>query len=181
MSRHLDDWRGLERDGAVKIRGQDRTAVYRNTDGDVIIRQDAEYDGDVLIVLTAHNALQLCRALIDVAGLDFQLVHLSEIRVVNGAGEILAPWDEKSIAATRPEPPKRKDRTAAERKRKQRARDKDRDAGVTPAPAKPENTTVNNAPERDGQRDAGRDSVTVTPELPEIFEQYSGRHAVAAE
>ena len=164
---HRDNWNDLTADGAVVLERQERTAVYKSQGGFVVIRQEVEYYDDSLVSIQPENVLRVVRAMIEAAELDVQIVPLSAVRVVNGAGEILAPFDAETIAATRPEPvvfPKRKDRTAAERKRRQREKQKQVTSNVTPP-----------------SRDRDRDSVTVTPELPEIFGQYSGRHAVAAE
>ena len=164
---HRNDWNDLDADGAVVLDRQERTAVYQSKGGFVVIRQEVEMMDDAFVSIQPEGVLTVIRAMIEAAELDVQVVPLSALRVVNEGGEILAPFDAQAIAATRPDTlilPKPKDRTAAERKRRQRQKQKQVTSNVTPL-----------------HRDIDRDSVTATPELPEIFEQYSGRHAVAAE
>jgi hypothetical protein len=128
---YLQDWDDLERDGAVAIPAQEKTAVYQSNGGAVVIRQQSGHDDDIFVAIDPENALRLCRAIILAAELDVQIVPLSEIRIINGAGELLQPFDAKSIEMTREKPlrlSKAKDKTAAARKRAQRQRDKARDS-----------------------------------------------------
>lgn len=65
------DW-GIGDDDDVVVREQLATAVYRNTRGEIVIRQkaDAYDDGDTIVLLAPDNAARLARKLLEIVGDD---------------------------------------------------------------------------------------------------------------
>jgi hypothetical protein len=134
MSAHYFDWKTIEED--IVVPEQAAIAVYCNPEGGVVLRQAGQYgpDEDTTIVLHPSHALALARAILDRASLDTMLiVHISELRIQNGGGEILQPFpDQRTIDAVRnagrEAEETKKDRTAAERQRRHREKQRERDS-----------------------------------------------------
>jgi len=99
------DWTAAERD-LPTIREQLLTAIYPNTDGDLVIRQRDWPEDDSSIIIARNNVEQLVRAICEMMGIDLI--------------EMVAP--QRALPA--PDKPS----TAAERQRRYRERQRN---GVT--------------------------------------------------
>jgi hypothetical protein len=102
------DWYGNTE--SVVVRHQPAIAVYLNPHGEVVIRQEGQYDDDHWIYVTRDNAFKVAQAVLELAGL------------------------EDCEAVPRPSAPK--DKTAAERMRRYRnkRRNGERNTDVTEEP-----------------------------------------------
>jgi hypothetical protein len=101
------DWYGDSE--SVVVRHQPAIAVYLNPHGEVVIRQEGQYDEDHWIYVTRDNALKVAQAILEAPDKDCEAEPL-----------LSAP----------------KDKTAAERMRRYRnkRRNGERNAGVTEEP-----------------------------------------------
>ncbi|WP_141340906.1 hypothetical protein [Bradyrhizobium sp. USDA 3458] len=136
------DWNGPD----VVLEHQPRTAVFTNDRGQVVIRQEGSLDPDedVWVFFDPGNALSLCKAILEAAGLD-------DIEFVRNCGGLsyedvavpARPSRAEQMKAARPDidwasaeeefdrkiadkaEPAPKDRTAAERQRRRRERLRD--------------------------------------------------------
>jgi hypothetical protein len=142
MSGDYFDWTTIEDD--VVIPEQAQIAVYNNPNGGVVCRQAGQYgpDEDSWIFFHPSHAVALVKAILSKAGRDdLTIVHVSQLRVQNGGGELLQPFPNRATvdAVDRAgdahelgddqdeEPEAKKDRTAAERQRRRRQKLKQRD------------------------------------------------------
>lgn len=64
------DWRLAHDDGDLAITHQAAIAVYQNSRGDLVIRQEGQYgpDEDQVVIVTPENAAELAKAIIKAAG-----------------------------------------------------------------------------------------------------------------
>jgi hypothetical protein len=209
MSREYFDWKTIEED--IVVPEQAAIAVYTNPAGAIVLRQAGQYgpEEDTIIVVQPSHAMALASALLDRAGIDMAIVHVGQLRIQNGGGELLQPFpdqatvdavnragraaelDDNQDAADEAEA---KDRTAAERQRrrreKHRQRDTERDITVTERDTERDTVTStvtstvtcrdNHRDERDNNRDNNRDTVTVTPLLVPEFDLDGGQSRALA-
>ena len=110
MTKDFDWCRDSE---SVVVRHQPAIAVYINPHGEVVIRQEGQYDDDHWIYLTRDNAPKVAQAILEAAGIE--------------------GYAEMAPTLLLPAP---KDKTAAERMRRYRnkRRNGECNAGVTEEP-----------------------------------------------
>lgn len=183
MSRHDDfSWADVEDD--ICVAGQATIACYLNPKNHIVVRQEAQFhpDEDHWIVVHPNHALALARAILDKAGLNMEIVHVSQLRIQNGAGEVLQPFPDQATVDAGDRAGRAADAVVADDDHGDRA---DHAAGVDqddedPAERKRQAATERQRRRREKQRqrdgatdsvtwrDAERDSVTTAPALPEL-------------
>jgi hypothetical protein len=168
----------------VVIPEQAAIAVFTNPAGGIVLRQAGQYgiEEDHWIYFHSRYALALAKAILSKAGLDdLAIVHVSQLRIQNGGGELLQPFpnratvdavdragDAHELGDDRDEGPEaKKDRTAAQRQRRRREKQRQRD-GVTEA-----------VTEAVTERDTDRDTVTTAPAFPDELDFQGGQKALA--
>jgi hypothetical protein len=164
------DWTTIEDD--IVIPEQAQIAVYNNPNGGVVCRQAGQYgpDEDSWIFFHPSHALALVKAILSKAGLDdLAIVHVSQLRVQNGGGELLQPFpDQATVDAVDragdaadldddqgEDRGGRKRKAAAERQRRRREKQRQRDS-------------------HGSERDIGAAERDVTPIVPELDFQNGG-------
>jgi hypothetical protein len=181
MSTHDDfNWDDVADD--IAIPEQAATAVFTNPNGAVVVRQSGQYDAseDMWIVFHKRHALDLVKAILSKAGLDdLAIVHVSQLRIQNGGGELLQTFPDRAtvdavdsagadddLVADSDEltETKRTDKTAAERQRRRREKLKERD-----------NHGESHA-DKANERDADDSRVTTAPASPDELDFQGGAH-----
>ncbi len=103
----------------VEIPPQRRTAIYQNTDGNVVVRQVAAWDedSDPFMVFTSNreNMARLIYAMIDAADLPWQIIENTGRGFIDVDNPNLSRQHEGEA-----DKPRSKDPTAAERQRRRR-------------------------------------------------------------
>jgi hypothetical protein len=132
---------GWSDESAIVLNRQPRTAVYLNPRGQLVIRQEADFDEteDPYLYFSQENVIALCYGLFDAIGAPYSII----ADVHGGCVDIPRPGQpgidlDATNAASDGFEAKGKDPTAAERQRRRRERKRhddvrpvERDAGVT--------------------------------------------------
>ena len=167
------DW---NTDDTVIVRSQAAIAIARDSNGNVMMRQEGQYciSEDQFIDIAREHALTVCKTILREAGLHhYMIVPVSEMELVGREGnrmvipadelekldciseEMLEERDEGRPARVRPAPSpaqsRPRDTTAADRKRRQRQKERQDRSDVTADVTR--DTVTSNG-----------DTVTVTPE-----------------
>jgi hypothetical protein len=168
-------WKDAVNNCEVVIPQTPETAVYTNEAGGIVIRQHDWPEDDTWVYFDKSYAVRIAKAILACADLDMEIVHVSQIRVQNGAGEVLQPFpDQATVDAVNraadlveddkddEDPAERKRKAAAERQRRRREKLKGRD-----------NHAESHADDPN-ECDADDSRVTTAPAFPEFDLQDGG-------